>query len=88
MSKECMLTTIDNPFDPFEQFALWDLYDHEKGYDTKERLARFIHLSDDMTQKEEDEEIERAVDEFIKYDFLNIYKKVTKNEQTTEQTIN
>lgn len=73
---QCMLTTIDNPYDPFEQFTLWDLFDHEKGYNTKERLARLTQLSDEMTQKEEDEEIERAIDEIIQYDFLNIYKKV------------
>lgn len=79
MEHECMLTTIDNPFDPFEQFTSWDLFDHEKGYNTKERLARFVQLSEDMTQKEENEEIERAIDEIIKYDFMNIYKKVTRN---------
>ena len=28
----CMLTTIDNPFDPFEQFTSWMLFDKEKGY--------------------------------------------------------
>ena len=72
---ECTLTTIDNPYDPFEQFTLWDLFDHEKGYNTKERLARLVQLSDEMTQKEEDEEIERVIEEIIKYDFLNIYKK-------------
>jgi hypothetical protein len=73
-----MLTTFDNPYDYFTQFALWDLFDHEKGYNTKERLARLVHLSDEMTEKEEAEEIERAIDEIIKYDFLNIYKKVTR----------
>ncbi len=78
MLKECMLTTIDNPYDPFEQFTSWDLFDHEKGYNTKERLARFVQLTDEMTEKEESEEIERAIDECIKYDPLNIYKKVTR----------
>ena len=28
----CMLTTFDNPFDPFEQFTSWFLFDTEKGY--------------------------------------------------------
>lgn len=88
MSNECALTTIDNPFDPFEQFTLWDLFDHEKGYNTKERLARIVKLSDEMTQKEEDEEIERAIDEIIQYDFLNIYKKVTREQKNTEQMNN
>lgn len=35
--RECAITTFDNPYDPFEQFAQWDLYDKEQGYNsTKE----------------------------------------------------
>ena len=76
MSYEVMLTTIDNPFDPFEQFTSWFLFDVEKGYNTCSRLARIAQLSDEFSEKETNEEIERAVDEIIKYDFMNIYKKV------------
>ena len=79
----CMLTTIDNPFDPFEQFTSWLLFDKEKGYDSSERLMRIANISDDMTQKEVDEEIERAIDEIIKYDFMNIYVKVKKELKQT-----
>ena len=71
-----MLTTIDNPFDPFEQFTSWFLFDVEKGYDSCGRLMRIAQLTDDMTQKEIDEEVERAIDEIIKHDFMNVYKKV------------
>ena len=81
-----MLTTIDNPFDPFEQFTSWMLFDKEKGYDSSERLMRIANISDDMTQKEVDEEIERAIDEIIKFDFLNIYKKVNKNDKISTGT--
>ncbi len=80
----CMLTTIDNPFDPFEQFTSWMLFDKEKGYDSSERLMRIANISDDMTQKEVDEEIERAIDEIIKYDFLNIYVKAKKELNQTD----
>ena len=73
---ECMLTTIDNPFDPFEQFTSWFLFDVEKGYYTCSRLARIAKLSDDMSVAETDKEVERAIDEIIKYDIMNIYKKV------------
>lgn len=75
-----MLTTFDNPFDPFEQFTSWFLFDVEKGYNTCSYLARIVKLSDDMSEVETDKEIERAIDEIIKYDFMNIYKKVTKKD--------
>lgn len=80
----CMLSTIDNPFNPFEDYSSWLMFDKEKGYDSAERLMRIAKLSDDMTQKEENEEIERAIDEIIKYDILNVYIKVSKtlNEPT------
>lgn len=76
MSNECMLTTFDNPYDYFEQFTSWYLFDKEKGYNTCEYLARIAKISEDMTQKEIDEEIERAIDEIITINPLDIYKKV------------
>ena len=76
MAKDCMLTTFDNPYNPFDDFTLWLMYDKEQGYDTCERLARIAKLSDDMSQDEIDAETVRAMDEIIFYDFLNIYKKV------------
>ena len=82
MSLDCKLTTFDNPYDPFDEFTLWFMFDVEKGYDCCGRLARIAHFNDEMSQKETDDEVERAIDEIIKYDFLNIYKKVTRN--TTE----
>ena len=79
-----MLSTIDNPFNPFEDYSSWLMFDKEKGYDSAERLMRIAKLTDSMTQKEENEEIERAIDEIIKYDILNVYIKVSKtlNEPT------
>ena len=86
MATDCMLTTFDNPFDPFEQFTSWWLFDLEKGYNSCERLARIAQISEDMSQKEIDDETERAIDEIIKYDFMNIYKKATpKQNNTTEE---
>lgn len=73
------LTTFDNPYDPFTQFDSWFLYDVEKGYNTCGLLARIAKTDSDMSETEENEEVERAIDEIIKNDFLNIYKKVKKN---------
>lgn len=82
MASECMLTTFDNPFDPFEQFTSWFMFDVEKGYNSCGYLARIAKLTDDMSEEEVDRETERAIDEIIYYDPLNIYKKVTKNTNT------
>ena len=73
-----MLTTIDNPFDPFDQFDSWYRFDMDKGYCSCSYLARIARTSDQFTDKENNQEIERAIDEIIKYDFKNIYKKVTR----------
>ena len=79
MAKECMFTTFDNPYNPFDDFTSWFMFDIEKGYNTCSYLGRIVNLSDDLCQKEVDEEVERAIDEIIFYDFRNIYKKVYKN---------
>lgn len=76
--KEVNITTIDNPFNPFDDFTSWYLFDIEKGYYTSSKLARLVKLTDDMTEKEENEEIERAIDRLIEIDPLNIYKKITR----------
>ena len=78
MSIECRLTTVDNPFDPFDEFTSWFLFDVEKGYNCCGMLARIANFTDDLTEKETATETERAIDEIIKYDFTDTYKKVTR----------
>ncbi len=72
------ITTIDNPFDPFDDFYNWFDYDVEKGYYTCQLLARFAKTNDLMTDQEEEEAIEEAIDRIIEFDPLNIYIKVEK----------
>ena len=75
-SKGVALTTIDNPFNPFTDFTKWFLYDIEKGYYSCAYLARIARTSDQLSDAENLNEIERAIDEIIKLDFMGIYKKV------------
>ena len=79
METEIMLTTFDNPFDPFDEFISWFLFDVQKGYDTCSLLARIARTSDDFSTIEQKREDELAIDKIIDNDFLNIYKKVTRN---------
>lgn len=80
MPNDCMITTIDNPYDPFNQFDHWFLFDCEKGYYTCAYLARVTFLADAMTEDEKDAEVERAIDEIIRLDFMGIYKKVRRSD--------
>ena len=86
MTNDCRLTTFDNPFDPFEQFTSWLLFDKSKGYNTCELLGRITNFEDDMTEKEIDEEHKRAIDEVIDNDFLHIYKRFYRNQKQKENT--
>ena len=79
MANKCMLTTVDNPYNPFDDFNLWFMFDIEKGYNSCAYLGRIARTSDQLSEEENDLEIERAIDEIIQYDFMNIYKKVIQN---------
>ena len=80
----CAITTIDNPYDPFDNFLEWFLYDSEKGYNSCSYLARIARTSDSLSEEENSREIERAIDEIIKYDFTGLYRKVTRSEESKE----
>lgn len=76
--RKVSITTTDNPYDPFDDYNHWLQFDIDKGYYTSSSLARLTHLTDDMTQKEEDDEVERAIDRLIEIDPLDLYIKVTR----------
>ena len=75
---KCALTTFDNPYNPLDpdQFTSWLLFDEEQGYYSTDYLGRIALTSDSLSDEENDLEIERAIDEIVKYDFMNRYKKV------------
>lgn len=73
------LTTIDNPYDPFDQFLEWYLYDLEKGYNTSELLGRIVRTSDAYTDEENEIENRNAIDSIIQHDLTKKYIKVAKN---------
>ena len=77
------LTTFDNPYDVFEDYSHWSIFDSDKGYNTSGLLARFADTSDALTDEENDRELERAIDEIISSPYLNplnIYKKVRRED--------
>ena len=71
-----MLTTTDNPYNPSTQFDLWFQFDISKGYNTCAFIDRVANTSDELTDKENDKEIENAIKEIAKENVLGIYKLV------------
>lgn len=81
---DVMLTTFDNPFNPFEQFNEWFLFDIEKNYYSCSRLARIFNqyykMTDDLTDNELNAMIEDSINKVINLDVLNVYKKVKRSD--------
>lgn len=75
MASKCMLTTFDNPYNPFDEFTSWFMFDEEKGYHSCAYLGRIAKTSEQLSDEENAQEIERAIDEIIKYDFKTFIKK-------------
>lgn len=81
---EHMLTTIDNPFNPFTHFDEWHAYDMAHGYDSMSFLARIVVTSEDLSEPDQSAAIEEAIEEIVKENVLGIYKRVT-FEEAAEQ---
>lgn len=74
-----MLTTVDNPFSPFDEYQAWLAYDLALGYDTSGFLGRIALVSDDLSDPAQQMAIDMAIDEIIKENVTGTYRKVTKN---------
>jgi hypothetical protein len=73
-----MLTTIDNPYDPFDHYDEWSAYDERMGYHTPSFLARVVITSDELSELDQNLAVEDAIDEIIKENVSGLYKKVTR----------
>jgi hypothetical protein len=72
-----MLTTVDNPFDPFTEFDAWYAFDTAAGYNTPGFLARIVKSSDELSEADQAKAIEDAIDEIVKENVTGVYKKVS-----------
>lgn len=77
---KCMLSTIDNPFNPFDEYEQWYAFDVASGYNTGQFLARIVKASDDLSDADYDLAIEQAIDECVMINVLGVFVKITKEE--------
>lgn len=76
-----LVTTIDNPFNPFTQFEDWYRFDEDHGYHTCAYLARIADTSYELSDADYEKRIDQAVDEIVEMNVLGIYKKVREEDQ-------
>lgn len=76
-SMAVMLSTIDNPYNPFTQFDEWYQFDVKKGYHSCSYLARVAKADDELSELDDRISIEKAIDEIVELNVLGIYIKVT-----------
>jgi len=81
-----MLTTLDNPFNPFERFDDWLTYDQDKGYHTLSYLARIVKTSPELSDEDESLAIEAAIDEIVSMNVLGIYKRISMESEVLVNT--
>lgn len=78
---DVMLTTIDNPFNPFDNYDDWYAYDIQMGYNTNALLDRIANTSDELSDEDNDEIILEAMKEICKYNVSGIHRMITKDEK-------
>lgn len=76
---EYMLTTVDNPFNPFTMFDEWLAYDINKGYNTSSFLGRIARVSDDLSEVDQALSIQQAIDEIVTENVSGMWRKVSRD---------
>lgn len=74
-----MLSTFDNPYDPFTQWDEWLQFDLRSGHDTNALLGRVVAYSSELSESDQEIAIESAIDDIVQNDPELIYKKVKKS---------
>ena len=75
---ESMLTTFDNPFDPFTEFKPWLWFDIAKGYRSLSLLGRVAVTSSDLSEYDQLLANEIAIDEIIRENVSGMHRKVSR----------
>lgn len=76
-----MLTTTDNPFDPFSEFDEWFAFDTSHGYNTCSYLARQADMAPNLPDDVNEELVDQAMNEIVEFDLYGRYKKVSREKE-------
>ena len=86
IEEDYMVTTYDNPINPFDEFELWWKTDLLLGHDCCSALAKFACLSSVDSEKFNEIDVKFAIDELIKQN-PTLYKKVSRKDYQNSNKI-
>lgn len=75
-----MLSTSDNPWNPWTHFNEWLAYDAQAGYDTLGYLARITTSSNELSIADQELDIENAIEEIVRINVNGLYVAVPEPE--------
>lgn len=76
--RSCMLTTVDNPYNPFTDWDKWLKYDRDNGYYTNEYLARVAYTDETLSEEENETILLQAMRDIADFNPTNLWVVVYK----------
>lgn len=76
---EYMLTTTDNPYNPFTEFDEWFALDTYKGYNTCAYLARVVRTSEELSEEDQQLATADAIRSILDTNVIGVYRLVDKD---------
>ena len=77
---ETLLTTIDNPYNPFLNWDSWYAFDTEKGYHTCAYLARVCQSSSELPEEDQNLAISQAMQEIVDLNLSGKHKLISRKD--------
>jgi len=71
-----MLSTSDNPFNPWTEFDQWRTWDEQAEYHTLSYLARITRSSHELSELDESQAIDIAIQEILDENITGMYVRI------------
>ena len=79
MTKQTMITTMDNPFSPFDNYVAWNNWDIMHGYHTSALLARVVVTSDEISEEDQNSALREGMDEIVSNNLSGVHILVSRD---------
>lgn len=83
---EYMLTTVDNPYDPFTEWNEWLAWDTLHRHNTLGLLARVTVGSDALSDADQLIAVQQGIDEVCRENVSGIHRKVSRTDSTSDES--